>query len=172
MRMPLNMDAFQLDQLIRSIIAMAVCFHCYSVGQAQNLSHLPLQQQAAEKSTIAKLLTVQTEAWNQGKIESFMETYWKSEKLTFLAGGRITRGWQATLDRYKKRYATAEQMGKLTFDELEIELLESGSALVLGNWHLTLLDKSQRHGNFSLVVCKFDGAWKIVHDHSSERLPE
>jgi beta-aspartyl-peptidase (threonine type) len=135
---------------------------------AQELSSQTEEQQKSEKSNIEKLLTAQKEAWNQGKLENFMETYWKSEKLTFSAGGITTRGWQATLDRYKKRYSTPAQMGQLNFDGLEIELLQTQSALVLGNWHLTMQDNSKRDGNFSLVLAKVQGVWKIVHDHSSE----
>jgi ketosteroid isomerase-like protein len=152
----------------RLLLGSVVTVFLASLIQAQDLTLLTPKEQSDEKSIIEKLLMVQAEAWNKGNLESFMETYWKSDKLTFSAGGSITRGWQATLDRYKTRYSSPELMGKLRFDGLEIAMLESRTALVLGNWHLTLKDESKRQGNFSLLVSKIEGSWKIVHDHSSE----
>jgi uncharacterized protein (TIGR02246 family) len=126
-----------------------------------------------EKSTtneLEQLLTTQAECWNRGDIEGFMETYWKSDDLTFSGGGKCTRGWQATLDRYKKNYPK-DEMGHLTFDGLEITMLGDEAALILGNWQLTNPQKDkeaeEKGGNFSLVLKKIEGAWKIIHDHSS-----
>ena len=94
-----------------------------------------------------------------------MATYWHSGQLTFSSGGKTTRGWQETLDQYKKSYP-AGSMGTLHFDRLEVELLSEQVALVLGHWHLDDQGK-KKDGNFSLVFKKIGGQWKIVHDHSS-----
>jgi ketosteroid isomerase-like protein len=104
-------------------------------------------------------------AWNQGDIRQFMDAYWNDPALTFSSGGKTTRGWQATLDRYRTKYPDRATMGTLRFEALESQQLDNNSALTLGNWHLDR-DKPAR-GNFSLVWKKFDGAWRIVHDHSS-----
>ena len=118
-----------------------------------------------EQKHITKVLAKQVYCWNREDIDGFMETYWKSDDLTFSSGGKTIRGWQATLDRYKKSYP-AGAMGKLHFEGLEVDLLSSQVALVLGRWYLD--DKGQKkEGNFSLVFKKIDGDWKIVHDHSS-----
>lgn len=125
--------------------------------------------EAAEASpieSIEKLLTAQVQSWNNKDIEGFMSTYWNSPKLTFSAGGTTTRGWQATLDRYKKKYPP-EKMGTLNFHKLEVSKLSDEVALVIGNWHLKWTDKPESKGNFSIVLKKIDGHWKIVHDHSS-----
>lgn len=119
----------------------------------------------AEQQQITKLLVKQVYCWNREDIDGFMKTYWKSDDLTFSSGGKTIRGWQATLDRYKKSYP-AGAMGKLHFEGLEVELLSSEVALVLGHWHLDNQGQ-KKEGNFSLVLKKIDGGWKIVHDHSS-----
>lgn len=121
-----------------------------------------------EQQAITKLLSDQTAAWNAGDLARFMQTYWNSEQLTFSSGGKTTRGWQATLDQYRKNYAPPKEMGKLSFDGLEIVALESESALVLGNWHLLLANDQHKDGNFSLVMRKLSGQWQIIHDHSSK----
>jgi len=124
-----------------------------------------------DEAKIRQVLLDQVAAWNAGDLEAFMQTYWKSPKLTFSSGGKTTRGWQATLDRYKTSYATREKMGTLRFDQLQVTLLSDDVALVLGRWHLTTSD-GKPQGNFSLVIQRVESAWKIVHDHSSTLEPE
>lgn len=111
------------------------------------------------------VLATQQRAWNQGNIPQFMDAYWKSQELTFSSGGKTTRGWQATLERYTKRYPDRATMGVLSFEKLESVPLDAHAALTLGVWKLER-DKPAE-GNFTLVWKKIDGQWKIVHDHSS-----
>ncbi len=119
---------------------------------------------------ILSILAKQAKAWNDRDLAGFMETYWKSEKLTFSGGGKTIRGWQATFDRYKDKYPP-EKMGTLTFDSQEVTMLGTSAAMVLGNWHLKSVDEPV-NGNFSLVMKKIDGQWKIIHDHSSTLIEE
>lgn len=118
-----------------------------------------------EAKEIEEILSSQAIAWNKKDIDGFMQTYWRSPQLTFSSGGNTTRGWQATLERYKTKYPP-EKMGELTFDQLETTMLGDSAALVLGRWHLKFSEKKS-DGNFSLVLKKIDGNWKIIHDHSS-----
>lgn len=112
------------------------------------------------------ILDEQVNCWNQGDIPGFMQTYWKSESLTFASGGEVERGWQATFERYQKRYPDRAAMGKLRFSELETQRLSDSAALMLGRWHL---DREQPiGGNFTLVWKKIEGEWKIIHDHTSK----
>jgi beta-aspartyl-peptidase (threonine type) len=119
----------------------------------------------AAAKAIEQVLRVQADAWNRGDIGAFMEHYWKSDELTFSSGGQTTRGWQATKDGYLKRYPTREQMGKLTFSQLEIKPLGADAALVLGRWQLER--EMPVGGNFSLVLRRMEGRWLIIHDHTS-----
>ncbi len=118
------------------------------------------------RAAIESVLRAQQDAWNRGDLDAFMQHYWKSEALTFSSGGRITRGWMETLNRYRERYPTPEKMGRLKFSGLEITPLEDSAALVLGEWNLER-DDEPLSGNFSLVVRKIDEHWLIIHDHTS-----
>ena len=159
------------------VVALLVAFNSTPESESSllfatgTLSQPRLDSQEDESDTakeeIEKLLHAQAKAWNSGDLKGFMQSYWKSDELTFSAGGKTTRGWQATLDRYVKRYAPPKEMGTLTFDKLETTIIEKNAALVLGNWHLKMKMGEERQGNFSLVLRKLDGQWTIVHDHSS-----
>ena len=126
-------------------------------------------QSVSEKEKIAgEIRTVMNEqaaAWNKGDIPDFMRGYWNSDKLVFV-GSTVTRGWQPTLDRYKKSYDSREKMGRLTFSDLEIEVLSKDAAVVLGSWSLARAADNP-HGKFTLIFRKFKDGWKIVHDHTS-----
>lgn len=129
---------------------------------------LPAFAQSVGKAEagIRKVMDDQAAAWNRGDIDGFMQGYWRSEKLTFVSETSVTRGWQQTLDRYKKSYDTRAKMGTLTFSDLEITVLSKDAAVVLGSWSLKR-EKDDPGGKFTLVFRRFKEGWRIVMDHTS-----
>ncbi len=123
---------------------------------------------AQETKAIRAVLDAQVTAWNKGDLEGFMAGYWQSPDLSFFSGKTKTRGWQATLDRYRKRYqADGKEMGTLAFRELEVDRLGADHALAKGRWQLTLKTESPG-GLFTLILKKLPQGWRIVHDHTSD----
>ena len=119
-----------------------------------------------EKQKILNLLDKQVEAWNEGNLEKFMETYRKSEKLVFVGSRGPTYGWQATLDNYKKGYPNKAAMGKLNFKILEISKIDKKTVFVIGRFELER-EMGDLAGHFTLNIQKIKGEWVIVSDHSS-----
>src|SRR5688572_26015555 len=97
-------------KIVALLIAVLVC--ASAIG-AQSAS-----QQSQIRSEILKVMNDQADAWNRGDIDTFMKGYWNSENLRFVSGDTVTRGWQPTLDRYKRNYSSREKMGTLTFSDL------------------------------------------------------
>ncbi len=93
-------------------------------------------QKAKIADDIRSVMTEQAVDWNKGNIDAFMKGYWNSDKLVFASSDGVTRGWQPTLDRYKKSYDSRAKMGTLTFSDLEITVLSKDAAVVLGSWAL------------------------------------
>ena len=122
--------------------------------------------QKGEEAKIRQLLLKQTESWNRGNIEGFMQTYWKSDSLMFIGKNGVTRGWQKTLENYKKGYPNPAAMGKLSFDILSVKQVSADHCFVVGKWMLkrTIGDVS---GHYTLLLQKINGQWVIVADHSS-----
>jgi beta-aspartyl-peptidase (threonine type) len=121
----------------------------------------------APEAAVKKVLADQEAAWNKGDLEGFMAGYWKSPDLTFYSGKEVTRGWQATLDRYVKKYkADGKEMGKLTFSDIDVQVLGPDTALVRGRWQLEL-SKEKPGGLFTLLFRRLPDGWRIVHDHTS-----
>jgi len=122
--------------------------------------------QSKDETAIRKLMAVQTASWNNGDLEGFMQTYWKSDSLLFIGKNGIKWGWQAALDNYKKGYPDTVAMGKLSFDILLIKRLSTDHYYVVGKWSLarSIGDLS---GHYDLLLRKIKGQWVIVADHSS-----
>ena len=114
---------------------------------------------------IREVMNTQAADWNRGDVEAFMKGYWKSDRLVFVSS-RVTRGWQPTLDNYRKSYPTKEAMGTLTFSDLEITVLSKDAAVVLGSWALQRANDNPK-GKFTLIFRKFKEGWRIVHDHTT-----
>jgi ketosteroid isomerase-like protein len=119
-----------------------------------------------QEAEIRALLQKQTEAWNRGDIEGFMEGYWKNDSLMFIGKSGITYGWQQTLNNYKRGYPDKTAMGQLTFTLIEMKSLSKKYFSVVGKWHLkrTIGDIG---GHYTLLMKKIKGKWVVVSDHSS-----
>ena len=125
-------------------------------------------QTATQEAAIRKVLQTQVEAWNRRDLEAFMAGYWNSPALTFFSSATETHGWQATRERYRKKYQSADtEMGKLEFSDLQVEMLGPKAGFVRGKFLLTLSNGKQPHGLFTLIFREFPEGWRIVHDHSS-----
>jgi uncharacterized protein (TIGR02246 family) len=131
-------------------------------------------QAATDEAEIRTVIAAQVAAWNRGDIAAFMQAYEDSPDTTFI-GLTVRKGYQPILERYRKAYTTPEQMGMLTFSDLEIRPLPGSCgkaefALVTGRFHLDRKargDTKKDDGIFSLVWRKGASGWRILLDHTS-----
>ncbi len=138
----------------------------FSIAFALNIAAQSDTQKLKISTDIRKVMDDQTVAWNNGDIDGFMAGYWNSDKLVFISGDNVTRGWRPTLERYKKNYDSRAKMGVLAFADLEVNVLSKDAAIVLGSWALKR-PKDDPHGKFTLTFRKFKQGWRIVMDHTS-----
>jgi ketosteroid isomerase-like protein len=135
---------------------------------------LTASAQSADESAIRKVMDDQVAAWNHGDLATFMIGYEDSPQTTFV-GNTNTYGYQTILDRYKKSFATKDEMGTLTFSQVEIHLLPASDgkveyAMLYGHFHLdrTTHGVSKKDdGYYSLIFHKTKDGWKIIVDHTS-----
>lgn len=139
---------------------------------------------------ILKVLDDQVAAWNAGDIDGFMKGYWQSEELTFVSvtpaaatstparsnGSRpaareeTTRGWHATRERYKRKYSTKAEMGRLSFEDLAIARFEGERAEVHGRYRVERA-ADVLTGRFVLDMRVVDERWVIVRDRTTSDPP-
>ncbi len=126
-------------------------------------------QPSNDRADVEQLLQVQADAWNRGDLDGFMAGYWKSPELTFVSGGKVTTGWDATMQRYRKRYkADGKEMGKLTFSDLKVRTVSNTFAVVTGRWALAFAKSPDKPGGrYTLLVEKKPEGWRVTYDHTS-----
>ncbi|RTL60196.1 MAG: DUF4440 domain-containing protein [Sphingobacteriales bacterium] len=122
--------------------------------------------QSTAETAIRTVMNEQVKYWNEGNLEAFMQTYWKSDSVMFIGSHGITYGWQNTLNSYKKGYPDTAAMGKLNFNLLEVKRLSPVYFFVTGKWHLSR-SIGDAEGYFTLLFQKVKNKWVIVKDHSS-----
>lgn len=118
-----------------------------------------------DKKAILDVLETQRQAWSNNNLEGFMQGYWKSDALKFYGSGGLTKGWQQTLDNYKRGYPTKEHSGTLNFKIIDISKINHGAYFVMGEYHL-LRSIGNADGVFMIIFKKIDGKWKIIADTS------
>jgi hypothetical protein len=120
------------------------------------------------KAEVVKTLADQQAAWNRGDLDGFMASYWKSDELAFCGGTEMTYGWQATYDRFAKKYkGEGKEMGTLSFSSVDVLNADDKSAGARGKYQLRFRDGKTASGRFTLILRRIDGRWNIVHDHTA-----
>ena len=139
---------------------LAAAFLVFALLQSANSSQAP-----DPSDEIRAVMNAQVEAWNRGDIDGYMEGYVHSDKLEFVSGGKISRGWQTVRDRYHRKYDSQAKIGTLTFSEIKVSSLNANHAVVQGRW--SLRRKTDRpHGSFVLIFRRLPQGWRIVHDQT------
>ena len=117
---------------VRSSGILCTCTHTQAVSLEATTSHTGQATSAAPRALLIGVITVlaitmaaqkqkddaspnvdaavravldaQVAAWNHHDLEGFMAGYWNSPELTFFSGATETKGWEPTLERYRRSY--------------------------------------------------------------------
>ncbi|HXI87247.1 MAG TPA: DUF4440 domain-containing protein, partial [Parvularculaceae bacterium] len=115
---------------------------------------------------IRSVLLAEAAAWNEGDLDAFMGGYWNSPQTRLVSGASTINGWADIQKHYRERYGTSDSMGRLGYEGLDVTMVSGNVAIVDGRYTLTTKDGAAA-GSFSLVMKRFDGLWRIVHDVST-----
>jgi len=177
MRMPENASAYADSKRIEStkiLVTLKIPIACflavYVLSATAAVAPGEQQKNAGAITEIRDVLHAQQEAWNRGDIDGFMNGYARSGSTTFVSVDAVRRGWENVRERYLKKYSDRAKMGLLTFSDLEITLVSTDTAVVLGHWKLKRT-QDRPHGRFTLIFRKTAAGWRIVHDHTSLDAP-
>ena len=131
-----------------------------------SLRNLSAAERKKAELSIRKVFEDGCTAWNQGDLDGYLAGYWDSDEIVWISGGSLTGGKKAIVAAYKARFSTPRQMGRLTLDELQIDVLTITDAIAFGRWTLAA-DNKVAKGFFTVQLKKIDGTWLFVYDHSS-----
>jgi len=114
------------------------------------------------RAELSEVLNVQAAAWTRGDLDAFCAVY--ADDATFVSPSGLTKGRQAVLDRYRKKYVDKAGMGTLTLDIEEVRAASATNASVVARWTLAWPDKPKAEGLTLLVFWKTQDGWRIVQD--------
>ena len=109
-----------------------------------------------------EVLQEHTAAWNAGDLDTFCASY--AEDAVFLSPSGVTRGRDAVLQRYKKRYPDKAAMGTLTLETLDVRR-DGKVATIAARWHLDR-EPEDASGLTLVVLEQREGTWLVVQDAS------
>ena len=108
-----------MKRTVWGLLVLALAFGAGSLLAARRAS---LDPKAGPEAAVRAILDAQQSAWNEGKVDVFLEGYWKSDGLTFSGSQGITRGFAGVQERYRRSYPDRQAMGKLELHVLTDKL--------------------------------------------------
>jgi len=112
-----------------------------------------------------QLLAHGAAAWNAGDLDGFVSDY--AADATFVTSRGVVHGREAIRALYAPRFGPGALRDSLHFESLEVDALGPAALHAVAFYVLMRGDSVTSRGPTSLVMRRIDGAWKIVHDHSS-----
>ena len=114
------------------------------------------------------MLEASAQAWSRGDLEGYLSDY--VEDATFVGGEGLIRGVAEIRRRYEAGYwSGGGPPDALRFEMLDVRVTGPRTATAVGRYILFDRDSGDSTGTgiFTLSLERRDGAWKILHDHSS-----
>jgi uncharacterized protein (TIGR02246 family) len=127
----------------------------------------PAQPASGPEVEVLALVQQSTREWTRGDVEAFCAHY--ADDAVFVSPTGVTRGRQAVVERYRKRYADKAAMGSLTLEPLDTRVAagqNTATVSIAARWTLTYPDKPPATGLTLIVWQRTPAGWRIVQDAS------
>src|SRR5262249_35785820 len=121
--------------------------------------------------------TVQTyiEAANHSDTATLMAMVVRDPRVTSVANGQITTGWEAIANQVVETNAVPVEMHvSISGDSSQLQITPT-VVLFIAPYTLTVATPERRvtlNAAMSLVLQKSDGRWKVFHEHNSAMPPD
>jgi ketosteroid isomerase-like protein len=112
---------------------------------------------------IRSVVAANAAAWNEGNLDAYMGGYANSAGLLMVVDAVVTTGWQPVRKLYEKDIAASGEMGRLSFDKLDVKMTSDDVATVVGRYSLVRASAAYQ-GVMTLLMKQVDGRWRIVQD--------
>ena len=113
------------------------------------------------------MLQASADAWNRGDLDAFVSDYADQTTTSFVSRGEVRYGFNWIRDNYAPRFEPGVPRDSLRFERVAARALGSEHLLATARFVLFRDDSVTASGPFTLVLERFGGEWKIVHDHTS-----
>ena len=126
------------------------------------------QQKAAgdsEKEIYDQLMRM-ADAWNRHDIDGYLDGFLRSDEIVVVVEGETVRGWDLLSKAYHGGYPNPQEMGTLTIDRVQVQMLAPDLGFVLGSYTV-VFPKKKEFGTDTIIMKKVSEGWREMISHTS-----
>jgi len=156
-----------------SLLAIVVCFSLFTTTiAADSKSDVDTvgQQKVADATSSEKEIYDQlmrmADAWNRHDIDGYLDGFVHSDDVVVVVEGETVRGWDLLSKAYHGGYPNPEEMGTLTIDRVQVQMLAPDLGFVLGSYTVSF-PKRKEFGTDTIIMKKVAAGWREMISHTS-----
>ncbi len=119
------------------------------------------------QTAVETMLSQSAIAWNEGRLDGFMDDYLESSNTTYIGAQGLIVGYEGIRERYAPLFEPGASRDSLHFEAVRVRRLAAIEAIATARWILSRDGTVTASGPFTLVLRHTGNGWKIIHDHSS-----
>ncbi len=123
------------------------------------------------QTAVETMLSQSAIAWNDGRLDGFMDDYLESSNTTYIGVSGLIVGYEGIRERYAPLFEPGASRDSLEFTDVRVRRLAAIEAIATARWILSRDGTVTGSGPFTLVLRHTGNGWKIIHDHSSSDPP-
>jgi uncharacterized protein (TIGR02246 family) len=111
-------------------------------------------------------ITRMVEAWNRHDIDGFLDGFLHSDDVLVVVEGETVRSWDLLSKAYHGGYPNPKDMGVLTVDRMQVQMLAPDVGFVLVSYTISFPKKNE-FGTDTVVMKKVAEGWREMISHTS-----
>jgi len=156
-----------------AILSMVVCLLLLATTMVadpqDNLDTIKQQKVTGaadpEKEIYDQLMRM-ADAWNRHDIDGYLDGFLHSDDVVVVVEGETVRGWDLLSKAYHSGYPNPEEMGALTIDRVQVQMLAPDLGFVLASYTISF-PKKKEFGTDTIVMKKVSAGWREMISHTS-----
>ena len=156
-----------------SILSIVVCFAPFtttvvadSKGDLDTINQQKVAGATDPEKEIDDEVNRAVDAWNQHNLEGYLDIFSRSDSLVVVVEGETVRGWDLFSKALHTGYPNPSEMGSLTLDRVQVQMLSSELGVVL-TWDTVSFTKKKEFGTSTIVMKKLAEGWRVILMHTS-----
>jgi uncharacterized protein (TIGR02246 family) len=156
-----------------SILTVVACLTLFATSLAADsktdldtINREKVEGAADPEKEVYDTLSRMVDAWNRHDIDGYLDTFWRSENLVIVVEGENIRGWDLLSKAYHTGYPNLEEMGKMTLDRVQVQVLAPDIGFALA-WFTAVFPKKKEFGTATMIFKRLPEGWRIAIAHSS-----
>jgi uncharacterized protein (TIGR02246 family) len=155
------------------ILPVAVCLPLLatpiaadSKGNLDTINEQKVAGAPGPEKEIYDEVTKACDAWNRHDLDGYLDSFWRSDALVVVVEGETVHGWDLLSKALHTGYPNPSEMGVLTLDRAQVQMLAPDFAEVL-TWDTISFAKKKEFGTSTIVMKRLPEGWRVVLMHTS-----